>query len=162
MAQSDHPIRPNTPQARVLQLIRQHGALTAHQMIASGHYCNKLSGSWVQRVQSLIDRGLVIVIDQQRQTAIGCIGANDRPEHLMLTLTSKALAELHRLDVLASFAPAKTPPAAVAERAAARTPLFEGTRNPLDRPPVLRPGALDFAACPSRIGATSVDYAQHC
>ena len=162
MPQSDHPIRTHTPQGRVLKLIRQHGALTVHQMIAAGHYSSKMSGSWVQRVQSLIDRGLVIVIDQQRQTAIGCIGANDRPEHIVLTLTPRALAELHRLDVLATFAPAKTPPAAVAERAAARTPLFDGTCNPLDRPPVLRPGALDFADCPSRIGAASVDYAPHC
>ena len=162
MPQSDHPIRPHTPQGRVLKLIRQHGTLTVHQMIASGHYCNKLSGSWVQRVQSLIDRDLVIVVDQQRQISKSCIGANDAPEHLVLTLTTKALAELHRLDVLAAFAPAKTPPAAVAERAAARTPLFGTTSNPLQRPPVLRSGAMDFAACPSRIGAASVDYAPHC
>lgn len=166
MAQSDHPIRHHTPQARVLLLVRQHGAVTALQMMAAGHYSTKVSGGWVQRVQSLLDRDLVTVIDTQRDAAKTVIGANDKPEHLVLTLTPRAMAELARLDALAATSTPARPAAAAAQglRAAPRirTPDFSAPHNPLDRPPVLRAGAEDFARCPSRIGPDIVEYAPHC
>lgn len=153
-------LRRGTRQHKTLLLIQQHGAMTAAALSSAGIYSPvAASGSWVGRVQGLLDRGMITVINTARMISVECVGSNDRPEQLTMTLTLAGILELRRL------AAAEAPAPAIAPRQIAqpRAPLdLTPSRSPWDRPPVVRAGALDFAACPSLIGGARVSYTPTC
>ncbi len=160
-----HVVKRNSPQHQVLLLVRQHGVITVEQLLGADIYSPLVSGGWVQRVQTLLDRGLIIVIDNTRMVSKVAVGANDRPPHLQMTLTSRAMSELRRLDALRAASEPK--PDASADPALVCTsprmpPDFGPVHNPLARPPVLRAGSMDFVRCPSKVGSSRIEYAPHC
>ncbi|KDB53913.1 hypothetical protein X805_04670 [Sphaerotilus natans subsp. natans DSM 6575] len=154
-------VKRNSPQHAVLQLVRQRGAITVDQLIQSNIYSPHISGGWVTRVQTMIDRSLVSVIDTSRMVSKVCVGANDKPARLQMTLTAFGMSELRRLTPPDDDT-AQEPARPVVPHPYRRVPRFEDLPMTMDRPPVLRAGAMDFARCPSVVGESRVEYAPHC
>lgn len=155
-----HQVKRNTPQHKVLQLLRQRGALSVKELIEAAIYSPQVSSGWVGRVQTLLDRGLITIINTDRMISVLCVGANDKPERLQITLTSTAMSELRRLDPIETPKPER--PAPVVAHPYRATPRFHDLPVQMERPPVPRAGSLDFALCPSIVGDKRVEYAPHC
>ena len=154
-------VKRNSPQHAVLQLVRQHGAITVEQLIQSNIYSSLISGGWVGRVQTMLDRSLISVIDTSRMVSKVCVGANDQPARLQMTLTAFGMSELRRLTP-PDDATAQEPARPVVQHPYRATPRIDNRLMPMDRPPVLRAGAMDHARCPSVVGESRVEYAPHC
>lgn len=157
-----HMVKRNSPQHAVLRLVGKNGAITVETLIKSDIYSKKISGGWVSPVQTMIDRCLISVIDTGRLATKICVGANDKPAQLQMTLTAFGSSELRRLSPPDDDTATQAPVRPVVRTSYRATPRFEDLPMPMDRPPVLRAGAMDFAGCPSVIGDTRVEYAPHC
>ncbi len=155
-------VKRGTPQHRLMLMIRERGSITVTDMLQSHIYAINYSGAWVGKLQLLIDRGVLSRTDNERQVTLPCVGANDRPGALRITLTTQGHAQLDRIDAKTAPAQDQTAPAAVTPPPY-RCSDHRSAPNPAAlRPPVHRPGALDFVRCPSVIGDRLIDYTPTC
>lgn len=143
-------------------------AITTLPPFAASNHNGKPNGT-AHQINLAIDAGLIWANTATTGEVVRRVRNDEALKTTLLMLTPMARLELEAMRKQAKdkakaqqaeTAPAvMTPSRTIAPRMA---PIIPPELDPMARPPVVRPGAMDFARCPSRIGTDLVAYKVHC
>lgn len=141
-------------------------AITTLPPFAASNGTGKPNGT-AHQINLAIDAGLIWANNAATGEVVRRVRNDATLTTTILVLTPMARIELETMrkqDQSAARKAAKamavmTPSRTIAPRMA---PIVPPELDPMARPPVVRPGSMDFASCPSRIGSDLVAYKAHC
>ncbi|MFM2345377.1 MAG: hypothetical protein RL654_130 [Pseudomonadota bacterium] len=145
-------------------------AITTLPPFAASNHNGKPNGT-AHQINLAIDAGLIWANSATTGEVIRRVRNDEALKTTLLMLTPMARLELEAMRKQAKDAARKAQTAettAVAAMTPSRTitprmaPLIPPQLDPMARPPAMRPGSMDFAGCPSRIGAELIAYKTHC
>lgn len=121
----------------------------------------------VYQINQAIDAGLIWAVDASTGRDIRRVRDVEALQGIVLVLTPIARLELEtirRQDKAEAKKAEKeaTAPAPSRTLAPSMVPILPPGLDPMARTPTIRPGSMDFASCPSRIGPNLVAYKAHC